>query len=159
MSSRSPQPELLVRRGVDGPGLLARVADPEAGANILFVGTTRRTTAGELTEGLDYEAHEPMAAAALARLQQEAAVRFGLTACALEHRLGWVPVGEASIAVALAAPHRREAFAAVEWLMDRIKAEVPIWKCEAGVDGSRRWVHPGDMSGGVTAGPRGEGPP
>ena len=147
MSSRSPQAEVLVRRPVDGQRLLAHVADQDAGANILFVGTTRRTTGSERTEGLDYEAHEPMAAAALERLKEQALERFALTSCAIEHRLGWVPAGEASIAVALSSPHRREAFAAVEWLMERIKAEVPIWKCAAGEDGSREWVHPGDMRG------------
>ena len=158
MSSESLQSEILVRRPVDGQRLLEHVADRDAGANILFVGTTRRTTAGELTEGLDYEAHEPMAAAALERLQVQALERFALTSCAIEHRLGWVPAGEASIAVALSAPHRREAFAAVEWLMERIKAEVPIWKCQAGEDGTRDWVHPGDMRG-VAADPAASGGP
>ena len=158
MSSRSPQSEMLVRRPVDGPRLLEHVADQDAGANILFLGTTRRTTGSALTEGLDYEAHEPMAAAALERLKVEAIERFALTSCAIEHRLGWVPAGEASIAVALSSPHRREAFAAVEWIMERIKAEVPIWKCEAGENGSREWVHPGDMRG-VAAGPTATGGP
>ena len=158
MSSRSPQSEMLVRRPVDGPRLLEHVADQDAGANILFLGTTRRTTGSALTEGLDYEAHEPMAAAALERLTVEAIERFALTSCAIEHRLGWVPAGEASIAVALSSPHRREAFAAVEWIMERIKAEVPIWKCEAGENGSREWVHPGDMRG-VAAGPTATGGP
>ena len=156
MSSESPQPEVLVRRALDGQRLLAQVADQDAGANILFLGTTRRTTGSDLTEGLDYEAHEPMAAAALERLAVEALERFALTSCAIEHRLGWVPAGEASIAVALSSPHRRAAFAAVEWLMERIKAEVPIWKCAAGEDGSRAWVHPGDMRG-VAADPAAPG--
>jgi len=158
VSSRSPQPAMLVRRPVDGQRLLAHVADQNAGANILFLGTTRRITGSERTEGLDYEAHEPMAAAALERLKEQALERFALTSCAIEHRLGWVPAGEASIAVALSAPHRRAAFAAVEWLMERIKAEVPIWKCEAGEDGSREWVHPGDMRG-VAADPAAPGGP
>ncbi|MEI7861283.1 MAG: molybdenum cofactor biosynthesis protein MoaE [Planctomycetota bacterium] len=156
MSSESPQPEVLVRRALDGQRLLAQVADQDAGANILFLGTTRRTTGSDLTEGLDYEAHEPMAAAALERLAVEALKRFALTSCAIEHRLGWVPAGEASIAVALSSPHRRAVFAAVEWLMERIKAEVPIWKCAAGEDGSREWVHPGDMRG-VAADPAAPG--
>jgi len=156
VSSESPQPEVLVRRALDGQRLLAQVADQDAGANILFLGTTRRTTGSDLTEGLDYEAHEPMAAAALERLAVEALERFALTSCAIEHRLGWVPAGEASIAVALSSPHRRAAFAAVEWLMERIKAEVPIWKCAAGEDGSREWVHPGDMRG-VAADPAAPG--
>jgi len=122
---------------------LAAVASAAAGANVLFVGTTRGITAGVETSRLDYEAHEPMAEAGLARLRDEAVRRFGLTGCAVVHRLGTVAVGEASVAVATSGPHRREAFEAAEWLMERIKREVPIWKCEEGPDGARAWVHPG----------------
>lgn len=138
---------MLVRRAIDGSRLLAAVASPTAGANVLFLGTTRGVTAGIETSRLDYEAHEPMAEAALAGLRDQAVSRFGLAGCALEHRLGCVPVGEASVAIAVSAPHRREAFAAAEWLMERIKADVPIWKCEEGVDGRRTWVHPEPVPG------------
>lgn len=132
----------LVRRPVDGAALLAAVTDPAAGGNVLFVGTTRGVTDGVVTRGLDYEAHEPLATAALARLAGAAVARFGLTACAIEHRLGAVAVAESSVGIATSAPHRAEAFAAAEWLMDHIKREVPIWKCEHTADGTRRWVHP-----------------
>ena len=133
----------LVRRPIDPQRLLAAVADREAGANVLFVGTARAATGGRPTVALDYEAHEPMAGPALERLCRVAVEKFGLVACAVEHRLGRVAVGEASVAVAASAPHRREAFAAAEWLMERIKREVPIWKCEERPDGRRDWVHPG----------------
>jgi molybdopterin synthase catalytic subunit len=132
----------LVRRPVDAVGLLAAVTDPAAGGNVLFVGTTRGVTDGVVTRGLEYEAHEPLAVAALERLAGEAVARFGLTACAVEHRLGPVAVAESSVGIATSAPHRAEAFAAAEWLMDVIKREVPIWKCEHAADGTRRWVHP-----------------
>jgi molybdopterin synthase catalytic subunit len=135
-------PPPLVRSPIDTAALLAAVADPRAGGNVLFVGTTRGVTAGVTTLALEYEAHEPMAAALLERLRTEAIGRFGLVACAVQHRLGHVGVGEASVAIAAAAPHRRAAFAAAEWLIDRIKREVPIWKCEEGADGGRSWVHP-----------------
>lgn len=138
---------MLVRRPIDGQGLLARVADTSAGANVLFVGTTRAVTVGVATRRLEYEAHEPMAAAALARLREEAISMFGLAGCLIEHRLGEVGVGEASVAIAVSAAHRREAFAAAQWLMERIKADVPIWKCEEGPDGSRAWVHPDAVPG------------
>jgi molybdopterin synthase catalytic subunit len=133
----------LVRRPIDPQQLLAAVADPAAGANVLFVGTTRAATDGVATTGLEYEAHESMAGPALERLCTAAVDRFGLVACAVEHRLGRVAAGEASCAVAASAPHRREAFAAAEWLMERIKREVPIWKCEERADGSREWIHRG----------------
>jgi molybdopterin synthase catalytic subunit len=141
-------PPRLVRTAIDGQRLLAEVAGSAAGANVLFLGTTRGMTDGVATEALEYEAHEPMAAAALDRLQDEAMERFGLLGCRIEHRLGEVGVGEASVAIATSAAHRREAFAAAEWLMEQIKADVPIWKCELGPDGSRGWVHPDAMPGG-----------
>lgn len=132
----------LVRRPIDPQRLLAAVANADAGANVLFTGTARNHGAGGPTVGLEYEAHEPMAGPALERLCTVAVERFRLSACAVEHRLGRVAVGEVSVAVAASAPHRREAFAAAEWLMERIKREVPIWKCEERADGRREWIHP-----------------
>lgn len=140
---------MLVRHAIDGQSLIARVADATAGANVLFVGTTRSLTAGVATSCLEYEAHEPMAEARLTALRDEAVRRYGLTGCQIEHRLGLVPVGEASVAIAVSAAHRREAFAAAEWLMERIKADVPIWKCEESPDGARAWVHPEGPPGGL----------
>ena len=133
---------LLVWEPIDTSRLLACVADDAAGANVLFTGTTRGITAGVLTQRLAYEAHEQLARAQLARLRDEAVAKYALTACAISHRLGEVAVGETSVAIATSAPHRREAFAAAEWLMERIKSEVPIWKCEEGADGGRTWIHP-----------------
>jgi molybdopterin synthase catalytic subunit len=111
---------------------------------VLFLGTTRGVTDGVVTSGLQYDAHAPMAGTLLERLREEAVTRFGLSACAVQHRLGPVAVGEASVAIATSAPHRREAFAAAEWLIDRIKREVPIWKCEETPDGGRAWIHPAE---------------
>ncbi len=133
---------LLVREPLDPARLLASVADGAAGANVLFVGTTRRITDGVTTSRLVYDAHEPLARGQLERLRAEAVDRFGLTRCVVHHRLGCVGVGEASVVIAASAPHRREAFAAAEWLMERIKEVVPIWKCEERPDGSHHWVHP-----------------
>jgi molybdopterin synthase catalytic subunit len=132
----------LVHGPLDGQRLLAAVGSPAAGANVLFLGTTRGITDGVETIELEYEAHEPMAVATLESLRAEAVQRFTLSGCRIEHRLGVVAVGEASVAIATSAPHRREAFAAAEWLMERIKVDVPIWKCELTSDGSRAWVHP-----------------
>ena len=141
-SSRDSATTRLVWEPIDTARLLASVADDAAGANVLFTGTTRGVTAGVPTARLTYEAHEPLACAVLARLRDEAVARYGLTACAVVHRLGDVAVGETSVAIAASAPHRREAFAAAEWLMERIKQEAPIWKCEEGAGGDRTWVHP-----------------
>lgn len=140
---------MLVRHAIDGQALIARVGNATAGANVLFLGTTRSMTDGVETRALEYEAHEPMAEATLGDLRAEAIRRYGLVGCEIEHRLGLVPVGEASVAIAVSAAHRREAFAAAEWLMTRIKADVPIWKCEEAPDGSRAWVHPDHSPGGA----------
>lgn len=135
----------LVHDRIDTAVVLADVAREAAGANVLFVGTTRGRTGDIVTRSLDYEAHAPLAEAQLRGLAEEAIRAFGLSACAVVHRLGTVPVGEASVAVAVSAPHRREAFAAAEWLMERIKQVVPIWKREEAADGTRAWVHPDAM--------------
>lgn len=136
----------LVRHPIDPQRLLAAVASPLAGANVVFVGTARSHTRGTETRSLEYEAHERMAGPALERLCVAATDRFSLVACAVEHRLGRIAPGEASVAIAASAAHRQAAFEAAAWLMERIKQDVPIWKCEERPDGRREWVHPGDMS-------------
>ncbi len=136
---------MLVRHAIDSQAVLASVAADNAGASVLFVGTTRGLTSGVVTLSLEYEAHEMMASDCLAKLQAEALTRFELLGCAIVHRLGAVAVGAISVAIATSAPHRRNALRAAEWLMDRIKQEVPIWKCERGADGVRLWVHPASM--------------
>jgi molybdopterin synthase catalytic subunit len=139
---------MLTDEPIDGGEMLASVASAAAGANVLFVGTTRSLTrpAGggpsAVTERLEYEAHATLARAELVRLRAEAVSRFGLTGCRIVHRLGVVAVGEASVAVAVSAAHRREAFEAAEWVMEEVKRRVPIWKCEVAPDGGRFWVHP-----------------
>jgi molybdopterin synthase catalytic subunit len=127
---------------IDPVALLAAVGDIAAGGNVLFVGTARGITDGVITKSLAYEAHEPLAWETLEAVRRQAIARFSLTACGIVHRLGLVVAGEASVAIAASAPHRREAFAAAEWLMERIKMDVPIWKCEEQDDGGRSWVHP-----------------
>jgi MoaE-MoaD fusion protein len=115
---------------LDVAALAAAVRDPRAGAVVLFEGVTR-----EVAE-LDYEAYVEMAGEKLATIAAEEAERHGLCAVAVEHRTGTVPRGEPSVIVAASAPHRGEAFAGARALIDRVKAEAPIWKVE--VDGADR---------------------
>jgi len=114
--------------------------DPGAGALVLFEGCARDSHEGRAVELLAYEAFVPMAIAELEKLRQEAMAAFSLKRCAIHHRLGPVPLLEAAVIVACAAPHRREAFEAAAWIMDRIKERVPIWKREHYLDGSATWV-------------------
>ena len=110
-----------------------RVRDPRAGAVVTFSGVTRQV------ERLEYEAYAEMAEERMAAIAQEALERHGLCAVAVEHRVGDVPLSEPSVIVAVSAPHRGEAFAGARELIDRVKAEAPIWKKEIeGGDG--RWV-------------------
>jgi molybdopterin synthase catalytic subunit len=133
----------LTHHPIDTAALLARAAHPNAGAVLLFLGTTRETTGDRQTVALDYEAYHEMAERRLAELEAEARRRWPLLECIIVHRLGRVPVAEASVAIAVSTPHREDAFAAGKWLIDMLKHDVPIWKREQWSDGSTEWVHPG----------------
>jgi molybdopterin converting factor subunit 1 len=115
---------------LDVAAVSAAVRDPRAGAVVVFEGVTRDV--GEL----DYEAYAEMALEKLRAIGEQEAARHELCAVALEHRVGTVPLSEPSVLVAASAPHRGEAFAGARALIDRVKAEAPIWKVE--VDGADR---------------------
>ena len=115
---------------LDVAAVSAAVRDPRAGAVVVFEGVTRDVGA------LDYEAYAEMALDKLRAIGEQEAKRHGLCAVALEHRVGTVPLSEPSVLVAASAPHRGEAFAGARALIDRVKAEAPIWKVE--VDGADR---------------------
>lgn len=133
----------LTRDPIDYTALTERVRSHAAGAVVLFLGTVRELTDGRQTVALDYEAYPEMAEARLAELEQRTRDQWPVVALATLHRLGRLELGDISIAVAVACPHRRDAFAAGQWLMDRIKDEVPVWKKENWADGTTEWVHPG----------------
>ncbi len=125
---------------LDTASLLASVTSPAAGAVVLFLGTTREFTDGRQTTFLEYECYAEMAQAKLAELECEARRRWPIVECGIVHRLGSVPLGEASVAIAVSTPHRREAFEAGQWLIDELKRVVPIWKKEQWADGTSEWV-------------------
>lgn len=133
----------LTNDPIDSSAVLAQVASHDAGAVVLFLGTTREFTRGRRTASLDYECYPQMAEQKLAELEAEARGRWPLVGCYIIHRLGHLELGEASIAIAVSSPHRAAAFAAGQWLIDTIKEVVPIWKCENWADGTSEWVHPG----------------
>jgi molybdopterin synthase catalytic subunit len=125
---------------LDAAAIRAEALDPRAGAVVLFEGCARDSHQGRPVALLAYEAFVPMAEAELARLREEAMARFGLIRCLIHHRLGEVPLLEAAVIVATSSAHRREAFEAAAWIMDRIKERVPIWKRERYGDGTETWV-------------------
>jgi MoaE-MoaD fusion protein len=106
--------------------LIERVRDPRAGAVVTFEGVTREVPA------LEYEAYAEMAERKIAEIVADAIERHGLCAAAAEHRVGTVPLSEPSVTVAVSAPHRDAAFAGAREIIDRIKAQAPIWKKEEG---------------------------
>ena len=126
--------------------LLQFVHNPNAGANLLFLGTTRQITGDLKTVALRYESYQPMAEKKLRELADEAQTRWPLLAVAIVHRMGTVAPGETSMAVSISSPHRAEAFEAGSWLIDRIKQVVPVWKQEVAPHGDTRWVHPAGES-------------
>ena len=131
----------IVRTPIVLERLVRAVRDPAAGAVVVFLGTTRNRNAGRRVVRLEYEAYGRMAAAEMRRLATEAERRWPIRKVAMAHRIGLVPIGQASVAIAVSAGHRAEAFAACRWLIDRLKAIVPIWKREH-FRGGRVWIGP-----------------
>lgn len=133
----------LTTQPIDSATIVRQVESPLAGAVVLFLGTVREVTQGRRTASLDYEGYAPLAEKTLADLEAQARARWPLIGCAMVHRLGHLELGEASVAVAVSTPHRRDAFEAGQWLIDTLKEIVPIWKKENWADGGTEWVHPG----------------
>ncbi len=117
-------------------------SDPDVGAIAWFLGVTRRNTGDRVTDTLFYEAHRPMAKKGLEVLANLACEQFDLRRVVIIHRLGEVPVGQASVLVGCSSPHRKDSFDALAWMMDELKRVVPIWKRECYADGTTEWVHP-----------------
>jgi molybdopterin synthase catalytic subunit len=132
----------ITENPIDTGRVLAAVAHRDAGANLLFVGTTRARTGEMETVELRYESYEQMAERELNRLRDEAMRRWNLFGIAIVHRIGTVLPGEASMAVAVSSAHRDASFEAGQWLIAQIKQVVPVWKQEVQTDGSAHWVHP-----------------
>jgi molybdopterin synthase catalytic subunit len=129
----------LVQDPIRVEELLARVRHPHAGAVVLFLGTVRDHVTGPRVLHLDYEAYERMAVAEMQRIAGEVTQRWPVVGVALEHRVGRLEVGEVSVAVAVSAPHRKDAFEAGRYAIDALKVRVPIWKKEVW-EGGARWV-------------------
>jgi molybdopterin synthase catalytic subunit len=113
-----------------------------AGAIVLFLGTVREITGNEQTLFLEYEAFAPLAEKTLIEIAEEATSKWGIQKIEIIHRLGILHPGETSIAVCVSCPHRADAFAACQQIMNKIKEVVPIWKKETSPKGVSNWIHP-----------------
>ena len=131
----------LTDRPLDAARLLADVSGPGLGGAVLFVGTVRRSAGDGEVAGIEYSAYEAMAESEFDRILEETRVRWPGSRVALRHRVGYVKVGEPSIAIAVAAPHRAEAYDASRYIIDETKRRVPVWKKEFLAGGAPpRWV-------------------
>ena len=132
---------------LDVAGAISFVSDPRAGGIAVFLGTTRaeRHPDGVDLIALDYDAYPEMAAAQLRQLAAQARTRWPIIRLSLLHRTGRVPLAEPSVLVAVATPHRADAFEACRYLIDTLKAEAAIWKKEVWSDGTGTWVDPGRL--------------
>ena len=137
----------LTDRPIDVGGLLAEVASADAGGTVVFLGTVRRSAEDGDVAALEYSAYDEMAEAEFGRIVAEALARWPQARVALRHRLGSVALGEASVAIATAAPHRAEAYAVSRFLIEETKRRAPIWKKARFASGRSQWVE-GQRGGG-----------
>jgi molybdopterin synthase catalytic subunit len=145
MNKRKSGPRLVVAivdRPIDSRALLDQVADNVAGATALFLGTVRNTHQGRAVTGIDYEAYTSMTERELQAIVSEAALQYEAVAVSVVHRIGYLAVGEVSVAIAASHMHRESALGATHYVIEAIKRRVPIWKREHFTDGTSEWVDP-----------------
>ncbi|GAB3789933.1 molybdenum cofactor biosynthesis protein MoaE [Virgibacillus kimchii] len=119
--------------------VVEKVTRREAGAISTFIGTVREFTHGKKTLYLEYQAYKPMAEKKLAQIGEEIERKWGNTACAIAHRVGRLDISDTAVVIAVSTPHRKNAFEASSYAIERIKEIVPIWKKEHWEDGEL-WI-------------------
>ncbi len=129
----------LTREPIDRASLNAAVAHPGAGAIVTFDGVVRDNARGKSVRYLEYEAYDEMALERLHAIAQEVEVRWPMARIAMVHRLGHLEIGETSVIIVVATPHRADAFEACRYAIDTLKTTVPIWKKEIAMNGEE-WV-------------------
>jgi molybdopterin synthase catalytic subunit len=129
----------LKREPLDRDALVAAVSHPSAGGIVVFEGVVRDNARGKQVRYLEYDAYEEMAIAQIRTIIQEAQQRWGVDRVAVAHRFGRLEIGEASVIIVVASPHRAEAFDACRYIIDTLKTTVPIWKKEVATNGEE-WV-------------------
>jgi molybdopterin synthase catalytic subunit len=126
---------------------LDKISSPSAGANVLFLGTTRNTFEDRPVAQLSYTAYPPLTLKTLSKIAEDAVTKHGLTGVAIAHRLGVVPIQEASIVIAVSSGHRKAAWVAGEEVLELCKEKAEIWKKEEFVDGGAEWRANKDRDG------------
>lgn len=131
--------QYLTTSPLDLAELLRSAHHPKAGAVVLFSGEVRDNNQGRQVDYLEYESYIPMASKMIESILNEAISRWNLSIAVACHRIGKVDVGESAVVVITCAAHRKEAYTASRYIIDKIKHEIPIWKCEYFTDGTRQW--------------------
>jgi molybdopterin synthase catalytic subunit len=124
---------------LDVAALMSKAHHSKSGAVVLFSGEVREGNAGKAVAYLEYEAHISMASKMIDAILNEAVSRWSLNVAIAQHRVGKLEVGECAVVVITSSAHRKEAYQANQFIIDKIKHEVPIWKCEYFTDGTREW--------------------
>ena len=132
----------LTRQPLSIDQLVAAVSSPTCGGTCVFLGTVRNGVEEAGVKAIEYSAYEEMVEVEFARLVAEARARWPDARIAVRHRLGTIPAGEASIGIAVAAPHRAQAFDASRFVIEEVKRRIPVWKKELHLDGTEVWVDP-----------------
>jgi molybdopterin synthase catalytic subunit len=136
------QPNLtrVTEQPIDPGGMLSGTLSQADGAALLFWGVVRNENDGRPVAHLEYSAYAQMAEREMLRIADEARERFGTGAIHVVHRVGLLEIGEASVAIAVASPHRAEAYEASRYVIEQLKQRVPVWKREGYLDGHTEWV-------------------
>ena len=137
----------IVSQPIDVAAVLREVESPAHGAAILFVGTVREVNDGRPVDGMEYTAYVAMAEKEMAAIAREAKEKFSDSFVVIVHRTGELAIGEASVAIATANAHRDAAYQASRYVIEQLKARVPIWKREHYTDGTREWIDPTAKAG------------
>ena len=132
--------ERVTNSRIDVQAILAETDDPSSGGAVLFVGTVRNNSEAGSVDRIVYDAYVPMAEKRMLEIEEDVRRSLHPGKVAMQHRIGELSVGEVSVAVAVSAPHRAEAFEACRRAIESIKHDVPIWKKERLADGQERWV-------------------
>lgn len=136
----------ITQQPIDGAAWRRRLDHAQAGGLVVFEGVVRDHHQGRAVRHLDYQGYAPLAVSVGSGILAAARVRWPLLAALGCHRIGHLAIGEAAVWIGVAAAHRAEAFAACAWIMDEVKARVPVWKRETFADGSVAWAQ-GSVAG------------
>lgn len=132
----------IVTAPIDVAALLSRAQAPGVGAVSLFLGTVRDLNDGRSVSGMEYEAYAPMAESELRAIAEETCARVAGLRLVVEHRVGTLEIGDASVAIVAAHAHRAQAMDAAREVIESLKQRVPIWKREHYLSGDREWIDP-----------------